>query len=350
MNIKDIKQNLLKITKHWVVPFLWGAQGVGKTQTIKQLCKENDLGFVHLHLATQEVGDLVGLLIKNDDGTVKHARPEWFPTQGKGIIFLDEFNRAHPDVLQCMFSFLNEGTIHQHKLPDGWRIVAAGNYQSNSFNVTDVSDAALISRFCHIDFRPEIAEFVAFAELRGAESVASFIRDNPTCLEVKIEQGFDKSFVQPNRRAMLDMIGALETEDLGLSEFEIYTGCIGTAAASAFMAHKKKKEKGVSINDVLKRYEGVVRDRVQKLSSSKKGGETRFDVLNSAIDELFVKLDNNPQLLDENKLLNLQEFLLDIPLELSMKVFNWMKNKNFDFKDKILNDKNFVDRVVESNE
>lgn len=347
MNIKSIKTILPVLMRNRIVPFLWGAQGVGKTETIKQIAKDNKMGFVHLHLATQEVGDLTGLLIKDEvNGTVKHARPEWFPTSGEGIIFLDEFNRAHPDVLQCMFSFLTEGTIHTHKLPAGWRVIAAGNYQNNSFNVTDTSDAALLSRFCHLDFRPEISEFVDFAETIGMESVASFIRDNPTCLEVKAE-GLDTKFITPDRRAFVKMIGTLENEDLGEDQFEVYCGCIGTAAASALLAHKKKKEKSVSINDILKNY-GKVRGKVQEYSNTKVKGESRFDVLNGAVDELLIKLDNNPHLLDESKLLNLQDFLIDIPLELSQKAFKAMQNKNFAMKDRILNDRNFIDRVMKT--
>jgi MoxR-like ATPase len=159
MNIQDFKKYLPTLLKNNIVPFTWGNQGIGKTQSIAQVAAQAGIGFVHLHLATQEVGDLVGLLMIQADGTVKHARPEWFPTEGEGIIFLDELNRAHPDVIQAMFSFITSKTIHTHKLPDGWKIVAAGNYQSDQFNVTDTSDAAWMSRFCHIELQPTVQEF-----------------------------------------------------------------------------------------------------------------------------------------------------------------------------------------------
>jgi len=137
MNIQQAKQTLPILMKHDIVAFLWGVQGVGKTETVRQIADSNGGGFVHLHLATQEVGDLVGLLKHNNDGTVSHACPEWLPTPqaieagrfaSTGIVFLDELNRAHPDVLQAIFSLVMGKTIHTHKLADGWKIVVAGNY------------------------------------------------------------------------------------------------------------------------------------------------------------------------------------------------------------------------------
>src|ERR1019366_7781561 len=119
MNFTEIKKTIPVLLRNRVVPFLWGAQGVGKTQGVRQIAEEMGGGFVHLNLATQEVGDLVGLLVHNSDGTVKHARPEWFPIEGKGIVFLDECNRASPDGLQAMFPFITEGTIHTHRLGSG---------------------------------------------------------------------------------------------------------------------------------------------------------------------------------------------------------------------------------------
>lgn len=354
MNIRNVLKTLPLLTKHDIVPCYWGGQGKGKTQTMKQFASANSLGFVHLHLATQEVGDLVGLLVKRDDGTVYHAVPEWFPTEAaikagrypaQGIVFLDEINRAHPDVIQCCFSLITEKTIHTHKLPPGWKIVAACNYQSNEFNVTDTSDAAWLSRFCHIDFQPDVAEFVDYADSLGADTVAAFIQDNPACLETS-KDGLDYKFITPDRRAYISMISKLETEDLGENTFEIYKGCIGQGAAAALMSHKKKKEKSIRIMDVLKRYPSV-KEEVKTISKSKKGGEARFDLLNSAIEELFIKLEKKPETLEETNFLpNLQDFLTDIPLELTMKVFNWMNDKTFFGKDAILNNKAFLDKVA----
>lgn len=356
MNITNLKRVLPLLIKHKIPPFIWGTQGIGKSQVVKQVANELGIGYVCLCLGTQsDMGDILGLLTHNykvidgiavPDGTVRHARPEWMPTEGSGILFLDELNRAHPDVLQGMFTLLTEGRIHTHQLPPGWSVVAAGNYQNNNFTTTDMSDAAFLSRFCHLDFKPSVEEFILFAESIGAFNAASFAREQPSLLGDDLKQSLDFNMVKPDRRAWLDMVGRLEGEDLGDAEYDVLSGCVGSSAAAAYISHKKKVEKGVTINEVLTAY-NKVKTKVKLLSTSDKTESARFDLLNTATAELMVKLDAKPDLLTDKKLDNLKEFLLDIPVELSMKVFDEMKNREFKGKESILNDIEFVKRFVD---
>jgi AAA domain (dynein-related subfamily) len=339
MNILEIKKCVPVLMKNKVTPFLWGSQGVGKTQVMKQLAKEQGLNFIHLHLATQEVGDLVGLLVHNANGTVCHARPEWFPTEGKGLLFLDELNRAHPDVLQAMFSLITEGTIHTHKLPEGWSIVAAGNYQNNLFNVTDTSDAAWMSRFCHIDFIPTAEEFLVYAEEIGADSVASFLRTHSELMEVKTKERPALDLVSPDRRSWLDMIARLELEpSIEAMRYEVYSGIIGKSVAASFMTFKTKEYSRLSGKTILKNYKSI-KDEVIKAAAD---NESRFDLLNGAVEEIFAFVPGKT--LPESEVYNFQEFLLDIPLELGLKVVKSLHSLAWAQKNLILNNVEFVSR------
>jgi hypothetical protein len=341
MNIATFKATLPTLLKHNIVPFVWGPQGVGKTQTVSQIAKELEVGFVHLHLATQEVGDLVGLLVHKPDNTVAHARPEWFPTEGKGIIFLDELNRAHPDVIQAMFSFITSKTIHTHKLPDGWKIVAAGNYANESFTVTDTSDAAWMSRFCHIHFVPSPEEFCIHAEKRGADTVADFITAQPQMLEQKIKSQHDLG-VTPDRRSWLEMIGSLEKEDLKDEvRYELYAGILGDIAAAAFVTHKKTVSKSIKLKSIMADYTKV-RAQVMEVANGK---DTRFDVLSQPLDELVAKVTDAPDLLTDSMVANLHEFMLDIPLELLSQVVKKLSGLQFTNKNRLLSDKAFMAKL-----
>ena len=351
MNIRNVKQVLPILLQNNICPFLWGSQGVGKTESVKQYCSENNLGLRILYTATQEVGDLIGLLVKNDtDGTAYHTRPEWFPTEGEGIIFLDELNRAPNDVLQALFSFITKGTLHRHQLPKGWKVVAAGNYQSERFTVTDTSDSAWLSRFCHIDFTPTVEEWIVYAESRKMMDVSDFIREQPSMLELGAKEAgrLDTSFIIPDRRAWTEGIGALEAVG-GLSDevkYEVYSGLIGVAAAAAFISWQTRKEKSLNLIHILKDYTKKAKPRVLELSSAK--NERRFDVLNQPLDELLTKLEATPDLLSATGYLeNLKEFLLDIPKELSTKVFIKMAKINKFFgKNDIINDINYVNKFI----
>ena len=337
MNFTEMKIALPLLMKHRVVPFIWGAQGVGKTQGVKQVVEASGQGFVHLHLATQEVGDLVGLLIPSPDGTVRHSRPSWFPTEGEGVVYLDELNRATPDVLQALFSFVTEGTIHTHKLPEGWRVVAAGNYQTSMFNVTDTSDSAWMSRFCHLDFQPTKEEFVVFAESMEAYGVADFIRTHGELLEVTHKERLNMAMITPDRRSWMDMVARLENEpELEAMRYEIYSGIVGATAAASFLSHKKIAHDKLSGRDVLNRFESV-RGKIMEAGDVK---NTRFDLLSGAADEILAMLPDKE--LTDTQMANFQSFLLTIPAELSLKVVNSLHTCTWKQKNKVLNNVEFA--------
>lgn len=325
MNILQFKRALPVLMRHRVPTFLWGSQGIGKTQSVKQYCKENGLDCRTLYTATQEVGDLIGLLVENKaTGEVRHSRPEWFPTEGKGIIFLDELNRAPNEVIQALFSFVIDGKLHTHQLPEGWYVMAAGNYQTERFTTTDTSDAAWLSRFCHIDFVPSTEEWLVHAEDSGLLEIAQFIRAQPSMLQLdpKMAGRLDLSMVVPDPRSWKEWVGALENDPelSDESRYEVYSGLVGPTAAAAFLSYKAKAEFSLSLNHILKAYKGRVQSRVLALTANPK--ERRFDVLNQPLDELFIKLDISPELLKaEGHLENLKSYLLDIPKELAMKAF-----------------------------
>jgi alkaline phosphatase D len=342
MNIQEFKKVYPFLRKHKVTPFLWGNEGVGKTQIVGQIAKSLDTGLVHLYLATQDVGDLIGLLKHNPDGSVSHSKPSWFPTQGNGIIFLDEANRCHPDVMQAMFSFITRGMLHEHVLPQGWTIIAAGNYDNEDFNVTSTSDAAWLSRFCHIDFQPTTEEFVLYAENKEAYDVAGFIRENADCLE-RANKKDNLNFITPDRRAWLEMVSPLDNEDeIENEKFELFKGCVGQAAASSYMTYKKKKEKAVSAGQIINNYEKV-RETILTLSNPE---NVRLDMITKTCNELIARIKTDDEFLkDETKLNNVFQFVLDIPRESSLTFINEIVKTTSVNKGLILNNKNFSNRM-----
>jgi hypothetical protein len=255
-------------------------------------------------------------------------------------------NRAPSDVIQCLFPFVQSGSLHTHQLPDGWRIIAAGNYQSDRFNTTDTSDAAWMSRFCHIDFTPTTEEWIVHVEDHGMLDIAAFVREQPSMLELSAKNGgrFDSSFVVPDRRAMMDGVGKLELDPEFPEhlKYEVYSGLIGTASAAAFISFKAKREKSLVLGHILSDYTRKAKPRIREITSESE--TVRFDLLNQPIEELLTRLESNKQFLSAaNFLSNLKEFLVDIPKELSMKTFVRLgKIGKFYGKDDLLNDPKYV--------
>jgi alkaline phosphatase D len=351
MNIKQIKQAVPALLKHNIVPLLWGSQGEGKTSVTKQLAKE--LGYdsmIHLCLATQEVGDLIGVLLEQPDGTAKHTRPSWFPESGKHLLFLDEINRAHPDVLQAVFTLILEGKIHQHVLPKGCAIIAAANYANNNFQTTDVSDNAFMSRFCHIDFKPTVEEFCQFAEDNGAETVADFIRAYPNMLRVEnADNKFDFSRITPDPRTWADFIGKLEGESsIEECRYELYSGLVGTITASTFLTWKNKNENVLSGKKLLDGYNKYRKMITNLVKADLK--DVRLDMLNQTTEDVFNIIEKNTTegtKLTPKQMENFKQFILDVPLEMGLKIVNRITNlKRWTQRSEIISNPEFVELFV----
>lgn len=258
-------------------------------------------------------------------------------------IVVHNCNRLSPDVMQCMFSFILDKTIHTHKLPDGWSIVAAGNYDNNNYQVTNLGDDAFMSRFCHIDFKPTKEEFINYMESKDQDIIASFARNQPEMIEVnKKEDKLDlMKIATPDRRKFDTMIAPLEEESsIDGVRYEVYSGIIGPSATAAFVVHKQKQEERLSGKQVLNKY-STLRSKVANASSSK-DGSVRLDYLNGAVEEILAYVGDNNTSLSLSQIDNLKSFLLDIPLELGLKFINGITLSKWRQKDTIINDVTFI--------
>ena len=183
-----------------------GHQGLGKSETVAQVAREAGIDFIDLRLSQNDTGDVKGMPFLVN-GRTYFAPPEWFPVdkdsakelQGllgltdaiaagrfgdRGILFLDELNRAPREVQQAGFELVLDRRINMRALPAGWRVVAAINDDADIYTVNDM-DPALVSRFFHINFNPTVDEWLEWASTdnRVHDSVVQFIRKFPDMLD-----------------------------------------------------------------------------------------------------------------------------------------------------------------------
>lgn len=314
MNITNFRTCFGHLLKADVPCLVWGAPGIGKTQVVKQLAKDHGYNFIYLTLASvEDVGDIVGLQerVTDADGTpisTIHLRPEWFPTQPKNIIFLDEFNRMNKNLIQAMLPFILEKRIHMHLLPADTYLVMAANPPSDDHIVNDISDSALTSRLAHIVLEPTKKEFLDFArETDMSYTTLSFLRENPEMLEDKSES-FKLDFVKPRRRLWLDYVDKFyKTNPPEELMFEVIKGMVGITPATKFMNHLKAI-KGVRLkaDDVLSGYNKATADVVKAAS---------LDMLNLLNDEILSEIKTTKSLsAKQAKALSL--YMQDTPIEL----------------------------------
>lgn len=180
-----------------ITPMLWGVQGSGKTEVIRQLSDEVwHLPCIELQGGQlSDIGDLLGLQqiieVVGEDG-LKYKQsdwclPYWMPKNSKPIcLFLDELNRASPTILRAMMQIGNDHKLLNYKLPEGSRVICACNPcdGTGDFDVEEFDDAQK-DRFWHMKFEPGVDEWLYWAKTRGRvlSTIIDFIDENPLDLD-----------------------------------------------------------------------------------------------------------------------------------------------------------------------
>jgi hypothetical protein len=345
MKINEVKESLKYITKTGLCPLLIGQQGIGKTESVKQFAEENGYTPIILGLSTQEPGDLLGLagIEKNEKGeevATKFFKPNWFPTEGKHVIFLDEINRAPKYVLQAAFQLIFEKRIHTHVLPKETLLIAAANPDTEDFDVTDMSDKALLDRFCVIKVENDLDSFLEYATKTGVDtSITHFLAENPSYLASNNEDFEIEQYVNPSNRSwvFVDKLLKLNAPDKIFKG--LLNGIVGPSAALQYINHKENYEKKFDPEMILNDYKAV-RPEIVKLLENE---TVRFDLLNLLNTELLVKLDQKSEDLigvdieeivktkrkytvkNEKVLNNLSQYVLDLPIESSVALLGQIK-------------------------
>ena len=235
---------LLEVTPTWQNIMLTGRHGIGKSQILTRYFKEKGIPVKTLFLGQMsDPGDLLGLPNKDEKtGKTVFMPPYWFPVDGQPIVlFLDEINRARPEILQTVMDLVLNRKLAGRELPEGSRIIAAGN-DGEEYQLTDL-DPALVSRFNIYTFRPTVEDWLLWATRTGLdERILNFISANPELLDrsadTKEDQGLDKD---PDRRAWEKVARLMENIPNPLPVHQkVVAGIIGVqAAAQLFLSFRK---------------------------------------------------------------------------------------------------------------
>src|ERR1700758_5813199 len=80
--------------------FIWGGPGLGKSAVVRQVRAAAGLPLRDIRALLLDPVDLRGLPFLGTDGRAKWAAPDFLPSDGGGILFLDELNAA-PAMVQA---------------------------------------------------------------------------------------------------------------------------------------------------------------------------------------------------------------------------------------------------------
>ena len=215
-----------------------GRHGIGKSEILKHYFHAKGHKVQTLFLGQMsDPGDIIGLpAIDRKNGKTEFMLPYWWPSDGKPIVlFLDELNRARPEILQTVMDLALNRKLAGKSLPEGSRIISAVN-DGEEYQLTDL-DPALVSRFNIYWFCPGIDEWLLWAQKSGIdEKVISFISENPDMLDgaefKREDQGLEKT---PDRRAWEKVSSVMNNiKEAKPVHKKIIGGIVGARAASKF--------------------------------------------------------------------------------------------------------------------
>lgn len=325
MTINELKKALPFLFKAGVVPHIIGHHGIGKSQTIKQFADDNGYNFIDLRLGQMaDAGDILGLanFVKDESGEerTRFALPSFFPTKGKGILFLDEMNRATKDILQAVFQLVLDKRINEYKLPDGWHVVTASNPNTDDYSVTSFEDAAFLDRFCHIKLTPTVKEWVKWAKDSSVNGdVVAFIEEFPKLLETE-QQDFPLP-AKPSRRSYAALSRVMQLEPPVAVVKGVAYGLIGIEAGTAFFKFiKEGKNVELSAEQVVNNMQD------QEVKDKLKAVTERHDVLNKLGDELVALFEKKTEAFSRQQELNFIEFCKSIPKDFFFGLFKRLQD------------------------
>lgn len=259
MNIKQAKDVVKYIMSLNFTPVLVGEAGVGKTDMIRQIAKETGRELIVLMLSQMEPGDLLGLPVANKEtGKTEYMAPDWFPSHGNVIIFLDEINRSHNSVRAAVMQLLLDRRIHNHVLPEGAWVAAAMNPEDfENYDVEPIIDRAFLDRFVWIGITNDAESWFEYElkqdpkDIELCATIKEFLNTNP---DVAIGTTMPKlPELSVTFRALDRFRIVYENCPTELEPYlpEIATGILGNAGVKILQMHKEKLRSSLTYKHLL---------------------------------------------------------------------------------------------------
>lgn len=297
---------------------LRGPHGIGKSQVVRQVAKHFKLPVIDRRLSQMTEGDMIGL--PSTDGEVTRFNPpDWYKQAcaKPHCLFLDELNRATPEVMQAAFQIVLDRELNGWKLHEATRVYAAINH-SAAYTVNEM-DPALLDRFWTIDLEPTKEDWLIWARDGNVhDNVTDFIAANEKFLDTPKE--VEPGKVSPSRRSWERLSSALvkasviEDPDNPLF-YPIALGYVGPEPTIAFRSFVKTIDNQVTGEEVLRDY-GKVKKKISKL------GQERQNILIEKVSEYITK---ELKTLDDKQGKNLHDFMDDLPGELRIACWSKMQ-------------------------
>ena len=247
--------------RNYLVPHFISNPGDGKTEVMEDVARvlsgegadvfcpgspEASWGYLNADLETRDAGELAGMPWVVDGISVR-CRPDWLPTEGMGILALDEVARAPLANLNMACTLVRDGRIGEHQLPPGWMIVAASNPASARAGANPLP-APLRNRMTHLWVNSSAERFAAWGARNGIDPmIIAYLRLRPQ-YHSKFSTA-DNAFPSSRAWAACSRLGMASLD--GDLAAECLEGTVGAEAATDFAAFREAARDLPDIAQVL---------------------------------------------------------------------------------------------------
>ena len=233
---------------------LWGTRGVGKSSIVRQVADESGVPLVDLRLTTLEPVDLRGAIYADDaqEKTVWFP-PEFLPTADEpaGILFLDELTAADQRLQISAYSLILDRKVGRYRLPEGWRVVAAGNASYHGAISHDMG-TALADRMFHFNVQTVIGAFLDYALAHDfAPEVMAYLRVRPDRLDDTQAQLAGDHLVGASPRGWEDVSNVLKAALPEEAKRSFVQGRLGAANAAELFGVLRELQAGADVVALL---------------------------------------------------------------------------------------------------
>ena len=215
--------------------FLLGAPGIGKTAIIEQIAQELELPLVSYSMTHHTRQSALGLpFIREEEfdgqtfrvseytmseiiASIYHAMRD--TGMREGILFLDEINCVSETLAPAMLQFLQYKVFGQHRVPEGWIVVTAGNPPEYNESVREF-DMVTWDRLKRIAVEPDYGVWREYAVQQNVHAAVLSYLDIRKGDFYQLETNVDgKRFVTPRGWIDLsDMLRLYEQHGMAVDE------------------------------------------------------------------------------------------------------------------------------------
>jgi MoxR-like ATPase len=238
MKPSEVAEKLGLAIKARVSAMIWGAPGVGKSALVYEVARTMGVRLQDERVSDRDPVDFRGLP-RIVDGRTIWTLPDFWPTEGEGILFFDEITNAVPAVQSVCYQVVLDRKLGNVPLPDGWAVVAAGNREADRA-ISQRMSSALANRFVHLEFEPDLDEWVSWSARAGIRAeVVAFLSMRRDLLHAFDPSKGEKSFASPRTWEFVSRLMDAAGPNPEAAGYDLLAGAVGPGAAGEFLAFVK---------------------------------------------------------------------------------------------------------------